>query len=220
LSLILYRLTSAGPTSIQLPTALLDNPNFNCNNNFDGVLDADTCSLNSFSNDDSSDMETFSDVELTDHSDDEAMVAHSVYAQGCADFSSNNLQGTFLTTTITKIADEELAHQEIIRNNNLNNNNNGDESERASGRSRRDLVEEEFSFKSSKQDKAKPQLPEVSLLQGLELSSISSPISQVVEHIVEHVSEHECDEDCDCMSATADRCGMYSTQAMQAQNSF
>mmetsp|Transcript_13354 Transcript_13354/g.14968 ORF Transcript_13354/g.14968 Transcript_13354/m.14968 type:complete len:195 (+) Transcript_13354:202-786(+) len=193
--------------------AMLDNPNTNINNNFDGVLDADSCSLDSFSNDDSSDMDTFSDVDITDHSDNDQISTKGVYDQGCVYYCGNDLPTTsFTTTTITtKIDDESLAHQEINR---INIENNIIDEESRGRRGRRDLVEEEeFSFKCSKQEKAKPILPGVGLLQGLDLSS-SLSVSQVVEHIVEH---DEIEDDC---MADAAACGMYQTQGMQAQNSF
>lgn len=214
------RLTPAEATSIQLPTAMLETRNWDNNNNFDGVLDADTCSLDSFTNDDSSDMDTFSDVELTDSSDEEIYTAGSVLAQGCGFNANTTPTTTFLPTTSIKIDDESAAEQQTLRDNILINNNIigtiCEESDRPRPRSRgrRDTVEEEFSFKSGKQDKAKPGLPEADLLQGSRLQS-GSPVS----HHVVHVEEHEEDEDCDCMYAAA-ASGMYSNQFMQAQDSF
>ena len=195
--------------------AMLDNPAANINNNFDGVLDADSCSFDTFSNEDSSDMETFSEVEITaDQSDEEFTETNGVYGQGCAYYCGNETTTTSLMTTTIKIDDESLA-QEMNRNNNIIDNNITYGSERARGRGRRDFTEEEFSFNVSKQDKKKPNFPGDALLQGLDLSS-SLSVSQVVEHIVE--SEEECD--CDCM-ADAAACHMHHFQQdQQAQDSF
>lgn len=208
------RLTPAEGAPLQLPAAMLDCPGMgNNNNNFDGVLDADSCSLNSFTNEDSSDMDTFSDVDLTDNSEDETYETGSVSAQGCGFEGSFASTTTFLPTTTTTFGiDDEQAAQQLIGRDDITINSITDDRVRQRSRGRGDFAEEEPSFKSLKQEKAKPGLPEVALLQGSGSSSFSSP---VVEHLV-HVEDHE-DDDCMCAAAAY---GMYYAEDMQMQNSF
>uniref|UniRef100_A0A7S3KFK2 Uncharacterized protein n=1 Tax=Euplotes crassus TaxID=5936 RepID=A0A7S3KFK2_EUPCR len=162
-------------------------------------------------------MDTFSDGELTDNSEEDFCGTRSVLAGGCGFEGYNTPTTTFLPITTTKIDDESAAQQQTLFHNNnsiniIETTEEDNERARARARARRDLTDEEFSFKFCKQEKAKPRLPEVGLLQGSGLGS-SSPIS----HHVVHVEEHK-DEDCDCMYAAAS--GMYQAQYMQQQNSF
>lgn len=194
---------------------MLENPHATHNNNFDGVLDADSCSFDSYSHEDSSDMDTLSDVEITDNSDDEINEAKGVYAQGCAtDFDAKDTT-TGTTLTDTALATQNIIHQQSIRaiiaaDCDNDNNANNDNYLRRGGERGREGEEESFSFKSKKQEKAKPKLPgAAALLQELAASSSSSSAG--------HVVVHKCVADCDCMG---DYDCMYLQEQMQSQTSF
>lgn len=191
---------------------MYDNPNADFNNNFDGVLDADNCSYDSFSHDESSDMDTFSDVDLTDNSDDEIITTQGVEGQGCAyNNCVSNDNTTTLLQTDTTMATSKLSEQLQIRDNiNINIINNGARREGERGR-----VEEEqqYFFNFSQSLKAKPKLPEVKLA----LQDLASAAAVSASHSWEHVVDHKCEKDCGCMS---DPSYMYCMNGMQAQNSF
>jgi hypothetical protein len=192
---------------------MLENPHATHNNNFDGVLDADSCSFESYSQEDSSDMDTLSDVEITDHSDDEINEAKGVFAQGCATEFDAKDTTTGSTLTDTALATQNIIHQQSIRaiiaDDCDNNNANNDNYLRRGGERGREGEEESFSFNFNKQEKAKPKLPgAAALLQELASSSSSS---------AGHVVVHKCVADCDCMG---DYDCMYLQEQMQSQTSF
>jgi hypothetical protein len=189
---------------------MFDNPNADLNSNFDGFLDADSCSFDSFSQDDSSDMDTFSDVDLTDNSEDEIIVTNGIERQGYAYNNDSSLYSTstLLQTDTTKAAlelSEQGPFRSIINNNIINNG------VRREGDSGREEEEQQHFFNFTNEEKAKPQLLEVGLLQDLAAASSSS------SHSAGHVVDHKCVKDCECIYAPT---SMYSMYGMQAQKSF
>lgn len=193
---------------------MLNDPTMNLNNNFEGTLEADESSYYSSSFDDS---DTFSDVELTDSSEEEDLETRTWAVDACV---NDETYGRTTTTTTLKtdsaLANEQLVHQQIIQDDIIsiiredeNNNNNRS---RLEGRSRPNGPVEggsDFSFSFNKAEKAKPMLPGAGLLQGLAAASSWS-------HNLDDVVVHKCDEDCECMEAEEP---MYYQQS-QSQNSF
>jgi len=196
---------------------MLDNPNACAINNFEGTLDADSCSLESLSQDDS-EMETLSDIELTESSDEDISYRQSIIAEG-SDSQGVCGKQTATLKTDNMIAMEQIVHQQTIREDNVNNiicnNQTNNTTERSSfaDRSRTaapatpatTTFEEEESFKAEEGKMSK--LGQVTLLQNLSL--ISSDSSTDV-----HVVDHHCNQICGCMR------GMYFTTEYNTQNNF
>ena len=208
-----YRITSPITGLISLPTAMYDNPNVEFNNNFDGTLDADNCSYDSFSHDESSDMDTFSDVDVIDNSDDEIIItAEGVEGQGCANSSYySNDNTTTLLQTDTTLATSKLSKQDSIRAIINNIINNGARREGKKGRVEEEEEEQQNFFNFSQSQKAKPKLPGVKLV----LQDLSS--AAAASHSWEHVVDHKCEKNCKCMAGSY---SMHSMYGMQVQNSF
>lgn len=190
---------------------MLDNPNMNCNNNFDGVLDADSCSFDSFSQDDS-EIDTFSEGDFLESSDEEMTDAQPTNILGW----TGRVGGEEVTTveTFKTETSKQLKagiHQQIITDDII--------MERSRSRARvaaaavveaqeqQEEQEEVFKFKEDK--KSKPKLPEAGLLQSLALLNSSDSSS--------HCWSDDCD---DVHCPVGGMGGMYSYAEYESHNSF
>lgn len=204
---------------VNLPMAILSNPHANLNNNFDGILEADSSSYESYSQEDS-EIETYSDVELTDNSDDEILAADDSHDDG---FYSQGYCGQEITGTRIK-TDLSLAAENYVHQQNNNNENNQTIISDDVSIIRRAQVEvrprgngpvvvgEERSFEFKESEKPKSKLPGVNFL----LQELAASAASWESHSWTGVVSHKCDKDCDCMTTGT---GMYSA-GYQSQNSF
>lgn len=205
---------------VNLPAAILSNPHANLHNNFDGVLEADSSSYESYSQEDS-EIDTYSDVELTDNSDDEILEADASHADAyaCQGYCGQETTETRIKTDLS-LAAENYVHQQ----NNNNENNEIIISDEASiirraqvevrGRGNGPVIEvEERSFDFKESQKLKPVLPGVKAL----LQELAASAASYESHSWSGVVDHKCDKVCDCMTTGT---GMYSTGGYQSQNSF
>ena len=189
------------------------------NNNFEGTLDDNSSSFESFSQEDS-DMDTFSDIDLTESSEDETFENLSNSGNRQSWLGCGTTDTAFKTDNI--VATEQLLqHQQLqgeciaIRNNIITTIRGANE-DRSRPNGPTEGVEG-FIFNFEKSEKAKPKLPGAGLLQGLAAAATNSSSSWASHSWVDVVAAHKCDCDCDCMEPEEP---MYLQQEYQSQNSF
>lgn len=214
-----YRIAAMDVGQMNLPAAILNNPNFTWNNNFDGILEADSSSYESFSQE-SSEIDSYSDVDLTDNSEDEVLEA-----EGCSGQRDDDQVRTWQPSVGAQLknnenlAENNLVHQQFSRDGDIttiipiisDEQVVASDSLRGDGRGRGGCTttdQQQFIFNAKKQEKAKPKLPEALLLQDFAAAS-ASHVSEESEHVV----VEECD---DCMY---DDC-MYSSNGNSSSSSF
>ena len=214
-----YRVNNMDSGVVTLPSAAINNRNNNLNNNFDGILVADSCSFDSYSQE--SEMETYSDEVLSCDSDDEVLQADDCLDLGQPDSALQQSQSTSRPDRNSKWhCDTAMVHQENTREDGIipiitdedkitiSENPEGEERERSTG-----SVGRGFDFDFKNKEKAKPKLPGAGLLQDGTTTSDLSWVNSDWKHVV----VHKCSKSCACMSANAN---MYSQEGYNTQNSF
>lgn len=169
-------------------------------------------------------MDTFSDIDYTDNSEDDLVDQTTLGGQGLGLYGC--AQATTTTTTFKTdnvLATEQLLHQQntgadnitIIRENTIITTRAQNE-DRSRPNGPVEEGEEGYNFNFKVTEKAKPKLPEADLLQ--DYAAAASLSSSRVSHSWSDVVVHKCDDDCACMEP--EEYMMYCQQASQSQNSF